>query len=532
MATEGIEILRLPQCRIDLQELRITRSVAFYGCPGTDITVLSGPIRIIADGAPITVCFIECSLFYAGGTGSPAGPHTMFEVSSGAKLAFQDCRLETECVNPANESSEDSTLLATAHPSGKRTAIRVMGMMEENEGQRYPSGPGNSHSHNHSHGHVAAPGVLVVINSSFQYFTTALTIGSNSIVRLEKSGFFKSQGSAIMVTDPIQLQMDEVNIEAGAKSGIELYWTKAVAQDPTAEREVKIVNSYFCNLAECGLIISGEPARQDLPRVHMLISENRILECKKDGIQLKGLRLGAVMMSNNTIEATQDNGVSIFRCECEKLLLQQTTTKHTGGNGIIAVGSSLALERCQCTYSKQSGISISGNSIPRAEETTRLQISLKECKCQWNKLNGIMMLDLTSGTAIIEKCFVSGNQEYGIYISCNEYLSSALLKPNVPAATGPPSTWTRRVGIIEGEITNNKSGVFLQHQNVDLDSTLIHGNVEYAIYIPVKTSERCLMLPPATVEKKCIQGTIGGAWGSASVANQHKACGCSVCAVV
>ncbi len=527
VSTPSVDAVQLPPCKIAVGELTVRRSLIFIGCPGVQLEVRNNPIELRAGTAPVTVKFVECA--FTLNAENSRSPQTLFDVHEGTTLELQDCQLRTECT--ASQDSQQAEV-AELCPVSKEQITTCIHMFDyETICVAKPEGDAKQATS------PIAPAAVNLHSCSFLYFMRDIIADGNNSLCMEKCGFFKTQRTAIAVANPRNLYIEGSNIEDCGESGIELHWNKpAVLEELGAERELKIVNSYIAEITEHGIAIFGTNSSDEAYNARVSILGNRIQNCSKDGINMKDAYFAELTIATNNVSAITGNGLAIYRSGIPKLAIKANNIKNNQGTGIYCASTSCTISSCDCSSNMLSGIVINGCTIAEKKELIDTDVDIIDCVIKENAQNGLTVLDLHSGVVVIEKCMISGNKEYGLYLSNNEYLKArtmSLSRATTNANTNDPERKHRsRVSVEKGEISYNKYGLYLQQQYTYIDGTFVKGNAEYAVCMPNKASEQYLEVTPATSAKKCIQGLVGGPWGNAMANSRGDRCGCAVCTIV
>lgn len=512
VSTPSVDAIQLPPCRINSGELIIQRSVTFIGCPGAQLVVQNTPITIKSmSGSNINVRFIECSFSLEIPTKSCESQiqQTMIQINEGGTLELQDCQLKSESGN-TNDSVLEHSQSMSFHQDNFTTCINLMGSAQTSD--KIGSKPNTSAAQ------------LLAHSCSFLYFSKGILAENNNLISIEKSGFIKIAASAIVTTNPQYIYIEGTNIENSGDCGIELRWTKPSFSDDS-DREIKIVNNLIADCKEHGVSFSGIgfPFKNTIS-----VTGNRFQLMHKDGIHLKDLAVRSFIISSNNINTVSGNGISIYRCDIPKLTIKANNIKNNKSSGIYLLNTSCVISSCECINNGLSGMVINGNNcIADKKDNTNSNITVSDCVFNENNENGISILDLRSGTILLEKCIMSGNHEYGLYLSKTSFLAS----PS-PVENSPNTQKWSQVQIDHGEICYNKSGIYLLQQHVHIDKTLIKFNAELAINMPLRELSPYLDISTQTSAKKCIQGVVGGKWGSVGTEKRDEHCNCTICTVV
>lgn len=481
-------VINLPPSNIIITSFTINHTITFSGCPGTHFIIKSSPITLKSIiKSQIFVHFKECVFSLVSTPGDLPSTQILFQIEEGATLELQDCQLKAE------GNFTDHIQKEKVFKPKYATCINLAKSIIDSDTNIF-SAQAN------------------IISCSILYFSRAIVAEGDNSFKIEKSGIFKIAIAAISAVNPLEIGIDDSNIEACGSFGVEIKFNK-IQFYKSKRRRIKIVNSNFNEMNGCGISLLGD---KEPSKTFISLIGNQIQSCKENGIMGKDLAIEEVIMDNNNLKLIEGNGIKLMDCEGCKYSLRSNCSNENSGVGISLTSTSCNLSLCECNKNFLGGITILGNSNEKQESS----IELEECNIKENKQSGVSIFDMQCGNVTLTKCRITDNKKYGLFLSSNKPQSSVKN--------------TDKNGIILnlGEISFNKAGVYLQQEKLKIDGTAIKRNVGYAIFIPQKESSFLLELSPITITRKLVQGFIGGPWGENALSLKNKNCGCSVCSIV
>ncbi len=493
-----VDGVRLPGCRIALPELELRRPIRLLGAPGTYLELLQGGLAIIGEGT--LVALKECTVVLkipARSEPPVSPPRSLFYVEPGARLEMQDCQLRAEyCVgHPYYVSASEN---------------RSSQVLSDDIGIQVCSSGDKA-------------GAASLMACSFINFATHLKAETNCEIRVERCGFFRCKGSALTAVCPTRMQVVDTVFEDCNEAGIEVRLTSSGR--PETKRTATIDNNLISENAGSGIVIAGEKGAAPQFDAEITISNNRVQNCKQDGICVRDVAVAKLEMTLNATTNTNANGVGIYTSRCPVLKLEQAICKENSYCGVYIQESACSIKACDCSHNGVSGIGIIGSP-------TKGDIMVEECQICGNKQSGISLLDFYIGTLSVVGCRVDDNKDYGLFLSCHDNPAVSQSAASTSTAAPGPVAVQSKVVLTQGEVKRNrKGGIYLSQQFTRVDCTQIKENGEFAVYIPVKGEEKELDLSAGTLAKKFINGHVGGRWGTIRIYSDKSMCGCTVCTI-
>ncbi len=528
-----VEAIKLPGCLIELDELTLSRSIRFVGCPGSELSILKGSIRLRPESAPAEMYFKECSLTIKVPFDRSPEPRALFEVGNKATLHLRDCQLKAEYTPapppfiisevpppPGSEQVKDVCI----HILPSRTCVESATLFNDNKqiclSVRKP----------------AAGGSVTACSSSFLQFYTHVLVGKDGNFRAEKSGFFRSKGTAIVAVNPHTVDVEGSRFENLQDGAVEIKWDTDVVGELSAEREVRLEDNDINSVRTNGIALTCELVEKQQLSANVNVIGNRVQGCKQDGIAIKGMQGAVIEVRQNSVTSVMGNGISVFDSRCSTLRLKLNSLRDNAGCGVCVSESSCRIQFCDCSSNGQSGVAIIGHNggVQKGGDEGNVDVELLECTLSENKQHGLAAVDICGGSVSVTRCRLNGNKEYGLFLCHNDNLSTAIsqslsMSTAMPVSLRPAG----KVVITGGEVKLNRhAGVYVSQMFTHIDSAAIKDNWEYAIFLPFKRSEKYVAFAGSTIGKKCIQGVIGGKWGKVSIYPAATKCGACSCAIL
>lgn len=449
-------------------------------------------------------------------------PRSLFMVGNDTRLELLDCNLKAEYAvgHPHYvAASENRSSQVLSDDLGIQIAHFIEGEEGKDQGEK-------------SEGKPSQPGTVSLVACSFTNFFTHLMAGRNSSVRMERCGFFRCKGSAVIAENPINMRIEESIFEDCNEAGIEVRWKRT--GKPGLKRTVTLERNSIGETAGSGIALLGEKNETQIFKADVVLNGNRVQSCKQDGICIRNVSLNMIELALNSASGTAANGIGIYSSHCSIFNLENGVCKENSYCGIYIQETACNIKSYECSCNGVSGIGIIGcPAVLKPGDENCREVTLADCSISSNRQSGISLLDFYFGVLNIVSCRLSENKDYGIFLSCHESPSTAPSQ-SISATGGQivPLPAQSRVVLMQGEMKRNKKGgIYLSQQYTHIDGTAIKENGEFAVYIPTKDGEKDLAFSAATLMKKCINGHIGGRWGRVSVYSANTMCGCTICSI-
>eukprot|EP01022_Parablepharisma_sp_SALTPOND_P018291 TRINITY_DN297_c0_g1_i3.p1 TRINITY_DN297_c0_g1~~TRINITY_DN297_c0_g1_i3.p1 ORF type:complete len:590 (-),score=31.53 TRINITY_DN297_c0_g1_i3:3087-4856(-) len=515
--TPMVETIKLPGCVIEVNELFLNHSIRIMGCPGTELCILKNAITLKPENGTIQVDFKECSITMKIPREQTPETRMLFDVHSKASLHLLDCQLKVEHMQEPGSYIITGTSSSIEPEVMKCICINLRSVASVKNG---------AESFNKIC--VASPQVFhsanaIVISCSFLQFYTALCMGHNGTAKIEKSGFFRTKGPAIFATNPYKFYLEGSRFENCLENGIELRWENA--ENSNIEREVKIENNDFNNIRGHGLSLISDSSTLFSSNVYL--TNNRVQNCRQDGIYIKSFQASLIEIRRNTVCAVNGNGICVLGTRCSIFYIKLSTIRDNGGCGVYLNESSCTIQECNISANGQSGVAVIGSPGANKVAEEEIEVNIRDSIMGENKQHGIAVMDICNLEVTVSKCKAYANKEYGIFLFYRDNLSTAISQSlSASIAIPAPLKQVGKVLLNGGEIVmNRKGGVHINQLFTHIDGTCIKDNGEYAIFLPIKRSEKYVAFAGSTIGKKCIQGVIGGKWGCVSIYPTGNKCG-------
>jgi len=506
----SVEAIKLPGCQIEVDELLISHSIRLVGCPGTELILVKNSVTIHSENSPIQVYFKECSITMRIPYDRTPDPRILFDVYEKASLHLLDCQLKTEYIQAPDSYIISKTSPRIAFEFGKDICVNIRGVEQNpplpgdiNNKICYPVSPSNQN---------IGPSATIM-SCAFLTFYNAVHVGNNGTLRLEKSGFFRAKGYAIYAINPYKMHVEGSKFENCLEGAIEVKWENTENSGP--ERIVKLENNDISNMKGHVILSSGNS--NNTVNSTLEIIGNKIHLCKQDGIHLRKLAISSIEISQNTIQAVNGSGLNLYEVKCPNFDIKHCGIRENGGCGIYITESSCKIQNSDISLNGQSGISVTSHNSSKNEDP--VEISISECRANENAQHGITVVDIVNSTVMVSKSKIIGNKEYGLFLFHTDNMSTAISQSLSSSVAIPISLKPiGRVVLSGGEISINKrGGVHISQLFTHIDGTNILDNGEYAIYLPMKRSEKYVAFAGSTIGNKCIQGIVGGKWGRINI---------------
>ncbi len=526
-------IVRLPGCKVVLDELKIDKSVTFIGCPGSTIVVNGGPIAIHhpeeGDGRVNTVQFAQTTIICKRGSSRrnmKPEANALFEVWNNAELVMVDCTLKCEC------GVDTSTV-------GVLVFARTDG---------------------------SAGGCVQATACGFSGFFAHIMCGEEGKVHAEKCSFVDSKNSAVYATNPTEVCVAGSTFMGAGCAGVDVRWVyRAMKEGQKQEqkekheerqeerkkerREIYVHDNVIHDAKDSGIAIySSEPVslevaelNKELAGLSIRISNNTISNCVHEGIQLGDVVLYEDLhIVGNKIYTVAGNGISIVSCSrvTEPLLtssetypieISKNSVWNCEANG-IRLEDTCGFKIAHCSFTANCGrglllLQIHPNFTvsDKNHENGDLNLAalLREISCSENKSDGLAVLDSAASSILIKDCILKSNDMCGALINTENPSGAPEKKQQkelslrrCSTALTVASESERRTGVCTGIITfekgrierNRTGGVSVFNQNLYFEGTLVTFNDDFELSInSYKTNVK---YSHDTLAGKLIQGKV------------------------
>jgi hypothetical protein len=578
-AKYGEEIV-LPEGKIQMKGLLISKPIKIIGQPNSILEITEGPISIniaqnyeneIIKFSQIKIIFniseTEKSIIKNSKV-DQAKFTVLFRLYPGSLVEIEDC--DITCI-------KDTTIPISKH---KLICFQLMFCKYNSNNKTDKKDLVQNPTENKTNKDIISPTILTIMSSRIEKFYQTIRSAENCIVNIEKSFINKNIGKPLCILNPLIIKVLSSTFEGNGDNAIHLKFVKDenLLLD---NRKLFFKNNEFAYNYGTGIYIDGIEnfvfelditvesntfKKNKGDAIFMLdlfvkslnINENYFLFGKSNGINLNKIyyKSGASHLSNlhtsvsysqemplieiKQNEFRENNGFGIFMNDT-KAQLHSNTFLQNIGCGILLININ---NNSQSKDSSENIISLGGNSgflnysFPGTCYLTKNSF-LK------NGSSGLRIINYNNMISL-DDCYFKENVEYGVHIEFDSsiiFLSNSgkdninnILNQNLCLSSEkikqfrisdnlkmPKET---NILIQNSTIVNNmKSGVYLNNCFMFLENTVISDNLDYAIYIPKEEFRHCYKISKNS-QKNIFQGNIGGPWGEISINNRTLCSGC------
>ena len=368
-------------------------------------------------------------------------------------------------------------------------------------------------------------------------FWTCIQNTRLSLINIEKSYLSNSKCHALNISNPLKLAITESVIEKSNKSCINIRFSKGI--DKTIQRYIIIENNDFNKSMGYGISIFGENTISHLCKI--LIKNNRITQCLKDGIGVKNLNIDELEITLNDINNNKGNGIYLQNIldslNFTQVRLSENKISQSQLYGFTIIDVSCYSEKDEIFQNEKGGIILTGgdkiNTLQEANYYKSFPIRniFNSCSVNNNNDSGIIISAPLKGPLIMNTCEISENTN-GIYI--RQKLIDDLTTRN-SSNNSNPNSGNRHIqshnfnALISepllGQIVlekcsilqNKASGIQIKSitDKLYVIDSIIHENKMNALYLTNEEDKTKLVFKDADKGRlrEYVTGFIGGEWG-------------------
>ena len=454
----------------------------------------------------------------------------LFTIHPNSVLELRDCNIKSE--NYCADQIQTSQKLKQASLNNINTPSLISHIIQDVCFYlKYPS-------NNHNKYREGEPQCSLILQSCvLTNFWTCIQNTRLSFINIDKSYLSNSKCHALNISNPLRLSIKESVIEKPNKSCINIRFSKGI--DKSIKRYVIIENNDFNKSMGYGISIFGENTVSHLCKI--LIKNNRISHCLKDGIGVKNLNIDELEITLNIISNNKGNGIFLQNIldslNFTQVRLSENKVSLSQLYGLTIIDVSCYSEKDEIFQNEKGGIILTGgdkiNTLEEANYYKSFPIRniFNSCSINNNKDSGIIISGSLKGPLIMNTCEISENAN-GIYI--RQKLIDDLTTRNSSNNSNPNSgnrniqSHNINASISEpllGQIVLEKCSILqnkcsgIQIKNITdklyvIDS-IIHENKMNALYLTNEEDKTRLVFKDAEKGRlrEYVTGFIGGEWG-------------------